>query len=168
MTPPTHIALTLSGLCVLMGLQLPLQAQAPETCPIVSASDKAVRFAGPGMYVVPIKKRAGRTPIIEVRVNGHRFEMIVDTGANDTVITHQMAKQLAIPVVAKRRFDTASAQGIELPIGLLRSLAVSGAEVRNLQVAIAGPELPTGLLGQDFLGEYDLTLKRDVIEFRLR
>jgi hypothetical protein len=32
-------------------------------------------------------------------------------------------------------------------------------------VAIAGEELETGLLGHDFFGNYDVTIRRDVIEF---
>jgi aspartyl protease family protein len=34
-------------------------------------------------------------------------------------------------------------------------------------VAISS-SLPLGLLGQNFFGHYDVTIKQDVIEFRLR
>jgi predicted aspartyl protease len=119
------------------------------------------------VFTVPIKRRVGGTPIIEVTFNGRRrFEMIVDTGASGTVITQEMANALGVATVGKAKANTASSKAVEFPIGYIDSMEVSGVIVNKVAVAIAGLELETGLLGHDFFGNYDLTIKRDVVEFR--
>jgi predicted aspartyl protease len=119
------------------------------------------------VFTVPIKRRIGGTPIIEVTFNGGRqFEMIVDTGASGTVITKSMANALGVVTVGKAKANTASSKSVEFPIGYVDSIAVAGVMVNKVAVAIAGDELETGLLGHDFFGDYELTIKRDVVEFR--
>ncbi|MEM7726469.1 MAG: retropepsin-like aspartic protease [Cyanobacteria bacterium P01_A01_bin.45] len=119
------------------------------------------------VFAVPIKRRIGGTPIIEVIFNGERtFEMIVDTGASGTVITQQMAKSLGVVTVGKAQANTASAKSVEFPIGYVKSIEVLGARANKVAVAIAGSGLEVGLLGHDFFGDYDLTIKRDMVEFR--
>ncbi|MBD2777299.1 retropepsin-like aspartic protease family protein [Iningainema tapete] len=121
----------------------------------------------PQVFTVPIKRRVGGTPIIEVTFNGiERFEMIVDTGASGTVITQEMASILAVTPVGKAKANTASSKAVEFQIGYVNSVEVGGLTVNQLAVAIAGAELDTGLLGHDFFGKYDITIKRDVVEFR--
>jgi clan AA aspartic protease (TIGR02281 family) len=117
-----------------------------------------------------IKRHASGTPVINVTFNGtQQFEMIVDTGASGTVITQPMAAALGVVAVAKAKANTASAKAVEFPIGYINSLEVGGAVVKNVPVAIApSPELEIGLLGHDFFGNYDVTIKRDVVEFHPR
>jgi predicted aspartyl protease len=119
------------------------------------------------VFIAPIKRRIGGTPIIEVTFNGtQRFEMIVDTGASGTVITQKIAAALGVVTVGKAKANTASAKAVEFPIGYLDSMEVGGMTVNKVPVAIAGTELETGLLGHDFFGNYDVTIKRNVVEFR--
>ncbi|MBR8832804.1 MAG: retroviral-like aspartic protease family protein [Stigonema ocellatum SAG 48.90 = DSM 106950] len=119
------------------------------------------------VFAAPIKRRIGGTPIIEVTFNGNQqFEMILDTGASGTVITQNMATSLGVMQVGKAKANTASSKAVEFPIGYVDSIEVGGVLVSQVPVAIAGPDLETGLLGHDFFGEYDLTIKRDVVEFR--
>jgi predicted aspartyl protease len=119
------------------------------------------------VFIAPIKRRVGGTPIVEVTFNGQRqFEMIVDTGASGTVITQQMANALGVVPVGKAKANTASSKAVEFPIGYVDSMAVAGVIVNKVPVAIAGAELETGLLGHDFFGHYDVTIKRNVVEFR--
>ena len=121
----------------------------------------------PQVFVTPIKRRVGGTPIIEVIFNGNQqFEMILDTGASGTVITQKMADALGVMPVGKAKANTASSKAVEFPIGYVDSMEVGGARVNQVAVAIAGADLETGLLGHDFFGDYDLTIKRDVVEFR--
>ena len=95
--------------------------------------------------------------------------MIVDTGASGTVLTQQTANALGLVAVATAKANTASAKAVEFPIGYVDSIAVGGAMVRDIPVAIAPTSvLETGLLGHDFFGNYDVTIKRDVVEFRPR
>jgi aspartyl protease family protein len=56
---------------------------------------------------------------------------------------------------------------VEFDVGLVQSINVAGAVTDNVAVAIA-PALDIGLLGQDFFGQYDVTIKEDVVEFRER
>jgi predicted aspartyl protease len=119
------------------------------------------------VFIAPIKRRIGGTPIIEVTFNGtQRFEMIVDTGASGTVITQRIAAALGVVTVGKAKANTASAKAVEFPIGYLDSIEAGGMTVNQVPVAIAGTELETGLLGHDFFGNYDVTIKRNVVEFR--
>ncbi|BAY15453.1 hypothetical protein NIES21_12700 [Anabaenopsis circularis NIES-21] len=119
------------------------------------------------VFVAPIKRRVGGTPIVEVTFNGQqKFDMIVDTGASGTVITQQMANELGIVAVGKAKANTASSRAVEFPVGYVDSMAVSGVRVNRVPVAIAGTDLETGLLGHDFFGNYDVTIKRNVVEFR--
>ncbi|MDB9303717.1 MULTISPECIES: retropepsin-like aspartic protease family protein [Cyanophyceae] len=117
-------------------------------------------------FIAPIKRRMGGTPIVEVTFNNQqKFEMIVDTGASGTVITQEMANALAVVQVGTVKANTASARTVDFPIGYVDSMAVGGVKVNRVAVAIAGPELETGLLGHDFFGKYDVTIRRDVVEF---
>lgn len=120
------------------------------------------------VFQAPIKRRASGTPVIDVTFNGsQRFEMIVDTGASGTVITQQTAAILGVVTVAKAKANTASDTAVEFSIGYVDSIEVGGAILKNVPVAIAPlKELETGLLGHDFFGNYDVTIKRDVVEFR--
>lgn len=144
----------------------------PVSVPVAPAPAAAVNVPvnqNKVVFQAPIKRRASGTPIIDVTFNdGQAFEMIVDTGASGTVITQQMAQVLGVEPVAKAKANTASAKGIEFLLGYVDSMQVGDLAVRNVRVAIAGPELDTGLLGHDFFGDYDITIKRDVVEFHPR
>ena len=70
--------------------------------------------------------------------------------------------------MATAKANTASARAVEFPLGYVDSIGVGGAVAKDVAVAIAGPELETGLLGHDFFGDYDVTIKRDIVEFRPR
>jgi predicted aspartyl protease len=119
------------------------------------------------VITVPIKRRMGGTPVIEVKFNGNQnFEMIVDTGASGTVITQKMANELAIVAVGQAKANTASSKAVTFPIGYVSSMEVGEVKVSQVPVAIAGAGLETGLLGHDFFGNYDITIKRDVVQFR--
>jgi len=53
-------------------------------------------------------------------------------------------------------------------IGYINSIQVGGAFVKDVPVAIApSPELEIGLLGHDFFGNYDVTIKRDAPAMKL-
>ncbi|MBW4663772.1 MAG: retroviral-like aspartic protease family protein [Chroococcus sp. CMT-3BRIN-NPC107] len=123
-----------------------------------------------GVFQTAIKNRHGGTPVVDVIFNGgQRFEMIVDTGASGTVITQQMAAALGIVPIGRVRANTASDRNVEFAIGNVSSIEVGGAVVQNVPVAIAPTaSLDLGLLGQDFFSNYDVTIERDVVEFRSR
>lgn len=116
------------------------------------------------VYRIWIKYRRGRIPIIDVTFNGRRkFEMMVDTGASGTMITQEMAAALGVEVVGEIPIGTASGKALA-PVGYIRSIEAGGAMVTNVPVTI-GP-LDVGLLGHDFFGDCEITIKQDVVEFR--
>ncbi|MFM7407259.1 MAG: TIGR02281 family clan AA aspartic protease [Cuspidothrix sp.] len=143
-----------------------LKTTTPSVSPPVTNSVNILPLNGE-VFIAPIKRRVGGTPIIEVTFNGtQRFEMIVDTGASGTVITQRIATALGVRPVGKAKANTASAKAVEFAIGYLDSMEAGGMKVNRVPVAIAGTELDTGLLGHDFFGNYDVTIKRHVVEFR--
>jgi clan AA aspartic protease (TIGR02281 family) len=121
------------------------------------------------VFQAPIKRRLRGTPVVDVTFNGTQtFEMVVDTGASGTVITQAMAKSLGVVPEGEIRANTASAKGVKFSTGKLESIAVGGAVENNVQVAISGPDLEIGLLGQDFYSHYDVSIKQNVVEFHSR
>ena len=120
------------------------------------------------LFSTPIKRRYNGIPVVDVTFNGkHKFEMFLDTGASHTLITRRMADKLKVPVVATTPFRTANGVA-KLSIGVVKSIQVGSSSLNNRLVGIAPPGLPFGLLGQDFYGNYDMTIKKNVVEFRGR
>ncbi len=121
-----------------------------------------------GVFTAPIKRREFGIPVIDVKFNGrHTFEMLLDTGASFTMLTPEMARALNIKQEGIMLVNTPSDSMVEVPTSKVAHAAVGGAVSQNMVVAISS-SLPLGLLGQNFFGHYDVTIKRDVIEFRLR
>lgn len=119
-------------------------------------------------FVVPIKRRVHGTPVIDVKFNDkYVFEMLFDTGATMTVITKSMAKTLRIKPIGSMPFQTASNNMIFFEIGSVTSASAGNMTSNNLDIAVA-PTMDVGLLGQNFYGMYDITIKSETIEFRKR
>jgi len=120
------------------------------------------------VFQAKIKRRVGGTPVIDVVFNGNQtFEMIVDTGASGTLISQRMATALGVRPVRTVRAGIADGSVVEFPIGVVRSIRVGGAVIQNVEVAIA-KQMQIGLLGHDFFGNYDVKIKKDVVEFYVR
>lgn len=120
------------------------------------------------VVIVPIKYRAGRTPVIEVTFNGNkRFDMIVDTGASSTLITKTMANSLNIQATGSREATIADGSLINFPTGQMKSIEAGGLSLNNAEVSIAA-KMELGLLGHDFFGDYDIQIKEKTIEFSRR
>lgn len=132
------------------------------------ANQRAKPPGNPQVFQAKIKRRAGGTPVIDVVFNGNKtFEMILDTGASGTLISQRMATALGVRPVRTVKAGIADGSVVEFPIGLVRSIRVGGAVIQNVEVAIA-KQMPIGLLGHDFFGNYDVTIKKDVVEFYVR
>jgi len=133
-------------------------------------SDRSALQGASGVFYSPIKRRKGKTPVIDVTfesANGRQtFEMILDTGASGTVITLPMAQSMGISQVGEARVNTASERGARVAIGYVSGIEVANITAKNVFVAIQ-PALDIGLLGHDFFGELEITVKRNVVEFRI-
>ena len=122
----------------------------------------------PEEFTVPIKRREGGTPVIDVKFNDkYTFEMLFDTGATLTIITTAMAKTLRVKPQGTLPFQTASNSLIYFEIGTIGSANTGGMVSEDLDVAIS-PTMNIGLLGQNFYDRYDITIKYGTIEFRRR
>jgi len=131
------------------------------------ASPDTKSDAKSGVFLVKIKRREANIPVIEVTFNGkQKFDMMVDSGASGTVITPAMAKALGVVPQGSVRAKTPNGEAT-FPLGRLTSVEAGGLAIKNVVVAIS-PSLDIGLLGHDFFGNKDVTIKQDVIEFRSR
>ena len=63
--------------------------------------------------------------------------------------------------------STPSSNHVKLSSGYVYSVQVAGLIKKNARV-ITTPTMNIGLLGQSFFNDYDLTIKRNFIEFRER
>ena len=140
-----------------------------EVCvlPQMDAKTSISPMGSAGRYQAKIIRREQGIPVVEVLVNNRPFEMMVDTGASGIVITPTMAELAGVRVTGKAKVDTPTRRDVEVDVGSVASIEVAGLVKKNLNVAIA-PSLEMGLLGQNFFGDYDVTLKQDVIEFQAR
>ncbi|MFE4106646.1 retropepsin-like aspartic protease family protein [Almyronema epifaneia] len=157
-----------------------LSTRQPEpTAPAATPPNRETTAASPATsepaggksdrHSVPIVRRLGRTPVVSVSFNQSRhYDMVVDTGASGTLITQKMATDLGITPIGQARITTASATDVVFPVGYVPSLQVGDILAQNVLVAIAGPEQTVGLLGHDIFGDYDVTIRQEVIEFQAR
>ncbi len=113
-----------------------------------------------------IKRRDSGCPILDVTFNGNEEEeMMLDTGASKTAINKKTADNLKVKPVREEKFIMASGKVEKFPVGYVNSIEVGGVKVDNVEVAILNSNKETGLLGQNFFGKYDITIKRDAVEF---
>ncbi len=170
--------LLIAAIPALMFLLLPSVAKAndPGGCFMVTSSGRTISLGklcgvtqpNTGLFRVPIKRRSGKTPVIDVTFNGNQvFEMIVDTGASGTLITEEMAKALNLRPSGTINASIADGSEVQFKTGMIETIAVSGAVVNNVEVAIA-PKADIGLLGHDFFDNYDIKILTNVVEFQRR
>lgn len=123
----------------------------------------------PKFFSVPVKARLAGIPVVEVTFNGkHKFDMVFDTGASGTLVTTSAAYTLQLQSVGTKQITVADGARLELPITFVPSMEVDSRLKRKVEVTVAPPSMPIGLLGQDFFQGYDIAIKEKVIEFRKR
>ena len=122
-----------------------------------------------GIYQIPIKSRRGGTPIIDVTFNGNQtYEMLLDTGATGTAITQEMADSLKVIPSARGTARVADGRDVEFKVGVVGSISAGGLEFKQFIIGILPPLAKSPLLGQDFFGNYDMTVKEKLVELRIR
>ncbi|MEA5517213.1 retropepsin-like aspartic protease [Nodularia sp. UHCC 0506] len=156
-------------------------AEDPGLCFMITSSGRMVRLGKlcgvtntpppknhSQIFRVPIKRRLGRTPVIDVTFNDYKtFEMVVDTGAHSTLITSKMANILQLQTTGIMQAQIADGSQVKFLTVKVDSLAVGGVVANNLEVAIA-PKAGVGLLGHDFFGNYDIKIREKDVEFYSR
>jgi predicted aspartyl protease len=98
---------------------------------------------------------------VEVLINGGRASMVLDTGAERSLLTPEAAKRLGVT----DRYDfSRNVAGIGAVSrggdARLRSLSIGGATIADPRILVTPIPLPgaDGLLGADLLGDFDLDL----------
>lgn len=139
-----------------------LESKIVVDTPLADTMAEATSGSGSGSYRARIKYRQSRIPVIDVLFNGNRpFEMMVDTGASGTMITPDMAEALGAKIIGTTTAMTPAGQ-TEVAVGMMQSIRVGTRVIRNVPVTIG----PVRLLGHDFFGSCDLTIKQETIEFQ--
>jgi clan AA aspartic protease (TIGR02281 family) len=128
-------------------------SQAPEpSVPLV---------AEPGRIKVSPTKPGGTVVVDAVLNRRLTVPMLLDTGADFTVLTKQVARDLrlsSLDHLPKREFKTAGGT-VRFPIATLPSLRVGTAEAHDVDVAIdIDGHMPIGLLGMTFLHHFKVTV----------
>ncbi|MGC1309470.1 MAG: retropepsin-like aspartic protease [Phormidesmis sp.] len=141
------------------------QASEASIQPRATAAPKTLSSSRSLHHVsVPIARRLHGTPVVRVTFNDtHSYDMILDTGASRTLITRQMASDLNIMATEQMLAATASESEVAFDIGQVRSIAMGAVVLADAQVGI-GDSVSIGLLGNDFLRGYDVTIRQDVVE----
>lgn len=112
--------------------------------------------------------------LVPVVLNGtHRATLLLDTGANITVLTPQLARRAGIDLPtgaspSKSKARMASGQEVEVSLVRVKSMMVGSARIDNLQVAVyeigvldnteTSPLTVDGFLGADFLSRFTMTI----------
>jgi aspartyl protease family protein len=151
------------------------KAQEHQGCYMLNSSGEQVDLsslcgnqAPTGIFRVPIKRRQGGIPVIEVTLNEEEtVEMMVDTGASATLLSSETAQRLGVKLEGTVLASTPSQRQAQFRAGRVASLNAGGAVAENLRVLIS-PVLSIGLLGQNFFSRYDVVIKEKVVEFRDR
>jgi clan AA aspartic protease (TIGR02281 family) len=127
-----------------------------------------------GQVTVPVS-RAGHSLTVQAKLNGtHEARLIVDTGADITILSHEVARNLGIVPISGSSTVTLNTVGgsVRADVVRLGTIAVGSAEVQNVPVAVhtlpdAPPEVD-GLLGLTFLDKFLVTLDAQKGELHLK
>jgi clan AA aspartic protease (TIGR02281 family) len=126
-----------------------------------AAEPSSALLSEPGR-VQMTRTKPGGTVVIEAVLNRRlTVPLLLDTGADFTVLTKQVARDIrlsGLDHLPTQEFKTAGG-AVRLPIATLQSLRVGTAEARDVEVAIdIGGHMPMGLLGMTFLRHFRVTV----------
>ncbi len=107
--------------------------------------------------------------LVQVTLNRvHPATLIVDTGAQSTIISPSVVRRLGVAVpdnAPRRQVAVVGGNKLEVPFVKLALLRVGDARIENMEVGVydVAPSAQGihGLLGADFLHEFRLTLDRN-------
>jgi len=117
----------------------------------------------PRKVSIPFERR-GSIVIIPATLNNRQtVNLVVDTGASYTFISHALARDLAIDLSRDPKtapFHTANGV-VEAPLTSLNSIMVGGMEIKNLTAAVhdtTPDSTAAGLLGLNFLSNFRMDI----------
>jgi predicted aspartyl protease len=97
--------------------------------------------AGTGVWSVPVSIRDGKV-FVRARVNGRPYDMLLDTGAEQTVLSRNAARRAGVGAVSYLRAAGVGDAGMRgLQIGRIDQLQIGGLSIRNVPCLIKNPPL---------------------------
>jgi predicted aspartyl protease len=145
-----------------------LPPQAINSFPLESSPVATVPTVDPNTFAIPIEKKLGGVPVIQVTFNNNnRVLMLLDTGASRTLITRSIAEQLKLASSGNSQAKTANGTAT-FKTATIDRIKFGNGEAKAVEVAVGQNDLPYGLLGHDVYNGYDITIKENSIEFRKR
>lgn len=116
----------------------------------------------PSQRVVRIPFTPGAPILVSARLNGgEAVTLVLDTGADQTMVTPQALGKLGISIDHARRQRIKGVGGIvEAGVAWVDSVEVGDAKTGPLQVVVHDTDLrqADGLLGRDFLEQFKVTI----------
>lgn len=140
--------------------------QTASAAPVKAAL--SVDATGRYVYTVPFK-RVGNALVVTVALNGKDCEMILDTGAELTCMTPQIASKYNIALDPRRRLRVGGVSGVSMAsMGVISKAKLGPIERSDLLTAVT-PDVacPYPLLGHDFFNRWQYTVdnEKGVISF---
>jgi predicted aspartyl protease len=122
--------------------------------PSPAATQRLSKFLGArGFTRIPMRFDDRQHLTIDAALNGHRIQLIVDTGASTTLLATSTAQASGVALSSKNKIRDSSAGVVLLNIGQARQLTLGSFEVPSAEVVVANiaKELGAGLLGEEYL-----------------
>jgi len=129
----------------------------------------------PAVVEVPIQV-IGNIVFVAATVNDGRSSalLIVDTGADWTILTPRLLNRLGVVMPAdapKRKIRVVGGQTLDVPFVKIATIRVGEATMKDQEIGVyeIHPDAPVidGLLGGDFLQRFRVTLDRTAKQMRL-
>lgn len=125
------------------------------------------------VFTIPIVRRIGNIPVVDVTFDGKTFPMMFDTGASTTFILPSVANAIRPEIKGRAMATVADGRNVPTIVGEVKSLQVGDLSLTNVIVTFSEDtdELSldgVGLLGQNVYGSYDIAIKENVIELTAR
>jgi aspartyl protease family protein len=145
----------------LNGKSLTLQAGGTAqvgAAPAAAASREIVLTAGTGGHFMAAGK-----------VNGKSVNFMVDTGATLVAMSRDDAQRLGVDLSSAKLGMSQTANGpVQVQVVTLSAVRVGGVEVANVAAVVMPQPMPYLLLGNSFLGRFQMQRNNDVMRLTLR
>lgn len=177
--PAAHVPLTieLSGadtagrpVAVTLGIRLPAQVGATTAAVAPASTGRPM----PERTTVPVQVLNNAILVPATLNDTQGVTLLLDTGAQRTILTPESARRAGLPVPAEASRRTVVVAGggrLDVPFLRLRRLQVGDYVVDNVEVGVypvaPGARLVDGVLGMDVLGRFVFTVDHQARQLRL-
>ncbi len=128
----------------------------------VGANPVSVGGKGGGGQRVVLHPGSGGHYYTTGKINGLTVGFVVDTGASDVVISRALADQLGLNYRSGGRETVVTANGTTQAFGIgLDSVQVGDVAVYNVKASVVPMGMPMVLLGNSFLGHFQMKQEND-------